>query len=416
MQSFVRDTSGNVAVIFALTSLVLFGLGGVALDYTRAGAARQEMQTALDAAVLGGIAEAEAEQVAAAARIYAAERGIAAAAGEASFTPGSDGSLTGTARRLVPTTISRILGREDIAVTARSVAVLDAETSDVCILLVDPDASQSLLVNSKAAVDAPTCEVHVRSTGSPAAIVNSGTSLDVKRICVKGGNVIVNGGADPPLETSCDAIADPFAGKLPVVDVPSNCTIANQNYNPNVPKVSLPAGNVCSTNFNNQTSVSLGPGMLDNINFNGQPTINLSPGLYIIRNTVIVNSGAKLNGTDVTFYFADANSRIQFNGNVTVNLSAPKSGTYSDILFFEPQIATKGHWVLNGSAGSSLNGLIYLPSRNVIINSVSNVTANRVSMVFNTLIMNAMNWSFETSGRKMSASGAGGDGTPYLSK
>ncbi len=40
----------------------------------------------------------------------------------------------------------------------------------------------------------PDCEIHVRSTANPAAIFNAGTSLDVKKVCVKGANAIQNGG------------------------------------------------------------------------------------------------------------------------------------------------------------------------------------------------------------------------------
>jgi hypothetical protein len=178
--------------------------------------------------------------------------------------------------------------------------------------------------------------------------------------------------------------------------------------------VTLPAGNYCNVNFNSQTTINLGPGTYSNINFNGSPTINLSPGHYVIKNTMTVSSGAKFSGTGVTFYFADSSSKIQFNGNTNIVLSAPTSGTYSDILFYEPDGLGLSQWVINGSGSSTLNGLIHLPSRNVTINSVNNATMDHVTMVFDTLILNGMNWTFQTSPKVMTVTTGAQGKVAYL--
>src|SRR3954469_4010739 len=51
-RAFRVDRSGNVALIFALALIPVFGAVGVAVDYSRANAARTAMQAALDAAAL----------------------------------------------------------------------------------------------------------------------------------------------------------------------------------------------------------------------------------------------------------------------------------------------------------------------------------------------------------------------------
>jgi hypothetical protein len=58
---------------------------------------------------------------------------------------------------------------------------------------------------------------------------------------------------------------------------------------------------------------------------------------------------------------------------------------------------------------------MYLPSRNVTINSVSNVSSNSVTMVFNTLILNATNWNIAPGALSMSVT-TGPAGTAYLSR
>src|SRR3954465_6712226 len=50
--SFGADRSGNVAVIFGIAAIPVFGLVGAAVDYSRANAARTSMQVALDATAL----------------------------------------------------------------------------------------------------------------------------------------------------------------------------------------------------------------------------------------------------------------------------------------------------------------------------------------------------------------------------
>src|SRR5947208_2643601 len=50
---FLADQHGGVAPIFALALVPMIGLGGAALDYSRASAARTAMQASLDATTQG---------------------------------------------------------------------------------------------------------------------------------------------------------------------------------------------------------------------------------------------------------------------------------------------------------------------------------------------------------------------------
>lgn len=51
---FLRDSFGNTGLIMALAAIPLFGAAGAAIDYGRLHAARSEVQSALDSAVLAG--------------------------------------------------------------------------------------------------------------------------------------------------------------------------------------------------------------------------------------------------------------------------------------------------------------------------------------------------------------------------
>ncbi len=303
----------------------------------------------------------------------------------ASFSVDVSGKLTGSATASSKASFVGLFGVNTIPVSVSSAGVTSGSASKVCILLVDPTQSQSFLVNSGANLNASNCEIHVRTTASPAAIFNSGTTLNVKRICVKGSTVIKNGDVNPPVEVSCAAISDPFAGTLPTVSVGS-CTYNNQTYNP---------GNV-----------TINPGVYCGwTNFNGSGTLTLNPGLYIIKSGgMTFNSGWTVTGTGVTFYLVDQNATLTFNGNVNFKLSPPTSGTYANITAFEPVGLANSNLPINGTSGSSLQGLLYLPSRDVTINSVSNVSADKVTMVFSSLIFDALNWTFDAGALAMTTS------------
>jgi Flp pilus assembly protein TadG len=389
---FRRDASGGTAVMFALAIIPMVGAVGVAVDFAKATQLRSRMQSALDSAVLAGVKEStSALKISKAAAFFASQTANDwGAAPTATFSVDSTGKLTGTAQGASQASFVGIFGQSAISVTATSAAINSGASSNVCILLVAPLQSQSFLVNSGANLNAPNCEIHVRSTSNPAAIFNSGTTLNVKRICIKGTTIIKNGGANPPAETGCAAISDPFTSSMPAVSVGA-CNYNNQVYNPG--------------------TVTISPGVYCGwTNFNGSGNLTLNPGLYIIKSGgMTFNSSWTVTGTGVTFYLVDQDATLTFNGNVNAKLSAPTSGTYANILMFEPGGLPNRNLPINGTSGSSMQGLLYLPSRDVTINSVSNVSADKVTMVFNSLIFNSLNWTFDAGNIAMTTStGSGG--------
>src|SRR4051812_19916466 len=57
LNRFRGDTSGNIAVIFAIASLPIMSAVGCAVDYSRANQLRTKLQTAVDAASVGSVAK-----------------------------------------------------------------------------------------------------------------------------------------------------------------------------------------------------------------------------------------------------------------------------------------------------------------------------------------------------------------------
>jgi hypothetical protein len=139
-----------------------------------------------------------------------------------------------------------------------------------------------------------------------------------------------------------------------------------------------------STTFNSGTN-ALSPGYYaSGFNINGG-TVNLSPGLYYFNGSVNVDSGATLEcttcavgGAGVTLYFNGGT--LQMNSNSTVTLTAPSTGYTSN-----GNVANMVLWYANGNGSgltidtgtaSYFNGVIYLPTQQLTLNSGSGVTIN----------------------------------------
>jgi hypothetical protein len=93
---------------------------------------------------------------------------------------------------------------------------------------------------------------------------------------------------------------------------------------------------------------------------------------------------------------------------VTVNLSAPTSGTYAHILMFEPTGLSTSSFSIDGTSSSHLlQGVMYLPSRNITFNSASNVTSDTLTLVVNQLILDGVNWSISPDANTIGGNSAG---------
>lgn len=374
---------GNVAVIFAIASIALVGAVGVAVDYSRLALAHTQLQDRLDAALIAGVEKQRTAQVAAAETFFDGNiTGSISAPVKRSFQDEDDG-LAGSATATVPTTVSSVLGFKSFDVTATGKAAKTAGGS-ACILVNSTTASQALLVNSGADIEAPDCEIHVRSTASPAGIINAGTTLNVKKLCFAGSSIIKNTSASLPIETNCDAATDTIGPSLPAPEALQSCKSLDQN----------------ATVFN------LTPGTYCSFNFNGGTKVSLAPGFYNITGTINVN-GASFTGNGVTLYFANANAQIHFNSSVVKTLTAPTSGPYKNLLLYEdPSSSSLTSYTYDSAPSDVLSGIIYLPRRNVTFNSQTNITAHSVTMVVNTLIWNNTKWNL-TPGPVLLGSGGG---------
>lgn len=396
LTAFCRSQGGNFAAWFAVGLTPIFLSVGMAVEYADALRVKAELQSKLDAAVLAGAA-APADKQAVAQLMFSGVSDMLpeAEAPLVKFMLGEgvlDGELTWQTGAGFATAL---FGKKmPIRVTSQA-TFAEEEPTGPCISVLS-NSAQALLVNSGANVQAPGCEMQVHSTQNPAFTMNAGSTLTLDKLCVKGFNYLRNGGTISRLETNCDVAADPYFKALPEPAVSSTCTTSGAK---------------------DGTNHTLNPGVHCYVNFNGSPTVTFKPGLHIIKGQMNINSGATVIAEGVTFYFPDTDSRIQANGGLTMRATAPASGTHAGILMFEKTTdssnnANKRQFIFNGSVSEYLEGLIYLPNRDVVYNSTTNVGASKIRMLVNTMILNTANWKFET----YAGTGTGQPKTVFLSR
>jgi hypothetical protein len=117
-------------------------------------------------------------------------------------------------------------------------------------------------------------------------------------------------------------------------------------------------------------TVNLEPGWYQGgINITGG-TVNFAPGLYILDSGMDVSGNAVINGDGVTFFNTNTSGGkggwldIRIDGTVTAKLSAPTSGYYKGILFWNDRDApyTNNGSNIQGTSDSVMTGAFYFPS------------------------------------------------------
>jgi len=215
---------------------------------------------------------------------------------------------------------------------------LITDASKACVLALNPSASQAALFSGSTSVKLSGCSVMSDSLASDAIKIQGSAGVQADCLITVGGVVLNN----PPVMVCKSAItqalpaADPFAS-LPTPAASNPCQNAN--------KSTLKPGTYCS-----------------GMNLSGN--VSLDPGVYVVQGNLKINANANISGSGVTI-FMSGSSTVSINGNATVTLSAPTSGTYSGVLFYGDRAGSSASSTFNGTATSLLTGAIYFPRQQI---------------------------------------------------
>lgn len=376
---FALSRDGNVIVIFALLAPALLLSAGVAIDFQARSAQKAALQDAADTLSLRGARELllknASEQTVEALILATADRQFSQALGALTITPEVDDS--GGAVKVTiaqPSRDSFFLGsfiphEDPIVVDATAQA---QGVTNVCVIALEESGNQAIKATASARIDAPDCAILSNSTGTSGIDVEGLAKLTADLICSSGG---ASGGAlnySPAPLTDCPAYADPLAERTPPTIGACDHTNLTIGSPPNlittltstlVAIVESIDGSLTGT-LAGYSRYDLQPGVYcGGLTVNNKSDVHFAPGVYIVKDgPFVVRYGARAYGENVGFYLDGAAATFTFEEASIINLTAPKTGLMSGLLFWEDKDAPadRTHSILSHNARELL-GTFYLP-------------------------------------------------------
>jgi hypothetical protein len=342
--------------------VALTAFAGLTIDAGYLQLIKTRMQTAADAAALGGAQEIHANgstNAAGAARTDAAANGFTDGIDTVAITvntPPTSGFSTADSTAVeviitknVPSLFMSVLGFASATVHARAVAKLGS--SPTCMYVLDPSASNAFQISGGVNLQM-SCGVFVNSSSSSALQASGGAHVTAGALNVVG-DYSSSGGAtlSPTPSTHSAPQRDPLAYlKPPAI---GSCT-SGSNY-------SVSGG----------ATATLAPGVYcKGISISGGSKVTFNPGVYILLGGGLNISSATVTGAGVTFYNTSASGKpygnISFSGGASANLSAPTTGPLAGILFYQDKNASPSAGSdFSGGASVALTGALYFPTTSV---------------------------------------------------
>ena len=356
--SYFRETKGNIAIATALMVPLLAGAAGFGVETAFWYHKDLELQQAADksayTAALEKRAGSNSSKILSAATSMATENGYQPGTLAVHYPPIA-GAYTGNTSAIevdlsieVPRYFTGLFFDDNVGESVRAVALMQT-AANACILALSKTAAHAARFSGSSNLNLVGCTVMSDSMADDSVRVQGSAQLTTDCI-IAVGNVNLTSGAHtsvcPAPITQAPPVADPFAS-LAIPTVSGNKTVGGGSS-------PIQPGNYTS-----------------GMNISGTRT--MQPGIYVVSGGDFkINANANVTGTGVTIYIK-AGTNVSINGNATVNLSAPTSGTYAGMLFFGERTGT-GNVNMNGTAASKLTGAIYFANQD--INYLGNFSGN----------------------------------------
>jgi len=370
---------GSILILGALTMVILMAFMGLALDASYMYFHKRNMQTAADAGAYAGALEKLRgnTDVVTAVNKDTALNGFADGFDNINVTvnsPPLSGSKAGNTDFVEviithpqPTWFMRILRFDSVVVKARAVAGI-GNTSNGCVYALNRDASNQ---NNGFFANGTT------NFNFSCGVFSNANFRAVGGACVVTPSVNYSG-TYTNQNTSGDCGPQGTEAGVPIVD-------------PLLNKFAIPSYGACTANdfrVNGGTTVAIPPGTYcGGITISGSvQNVVFSPGEYIlVGGGLQINGAVNITGSGVTFFNTYPGTQsnrygaIGITGSGTVTLSAPTTGEYKALLFYQdPRVqwsASNGS-IIAGGPSSTYNGIMYFPMTDLQYAGNSSTQAN----------------------------------------
>ncbi|MGB8442269.1 MAG: pilus assembly protein TadG-related protein, partial [Candidatus Acidiferrales bacterium] len=378
-----KSESGQALVFTALALVVLLGFAGLAIDMGTLRYQKRLQQSAADAAAIAGASNLASSSggVSAGAVAASATNGFSAGSAGSGCPPPAPATTVGSVAVAVnnppcsgphngdgkyvevyvsevqPTYFMSIFGVNSETITARAVATnLSGGNGGGCLYTLGPPSSsiEGVNINGNATLNGPSCGI----------VDNGNFNTKGNSLTVTAGTFGVSGDWDksgPGGTVTCG----PTQPTCPATDVPAATDPMLNRTTALTPPCSPCTGG-------GTWAAGDGPGTYSSISI-GPATVTFSPGVYVIDGSggFSIGANATVSGTGVMFYFTNG-ATLNMAGTPTVNLTAPSSGQYAGILFYQDPNDTVGP-VITGNASSTYDGVLYFPTANVTFQGNSSI-------------------------------------------
>jgi hypothetical protein len=413
-------TRGFVAITTALVITGMLTFAGLAFDVGYLQWSRMNLQAAADAAAMGGLRELElgsSNLVVTAGQNDASLNGFTNGVNNTTVTinnppaaggyQGNTNAVEAIVSQTVPTFFMMILGRNSVSVSARAVAMTSSSSGSIggVIFALDPTASRALQIAGATSVTSAG-SIIVDSNNSAAFEMEGSETLYMQNHSKVGvyGNWQLNGQTQvwdvaSNAKTSPVTIASRVADPLASVPEPTSGTVVSGSavtYDMN----HKPANNTL------QPGVYCGGLTVNNTN---GATFTMASGTYIMAGGGFrLQSQAIVSATGgVTVFNTAANSSnmwgcsstssyspVSINGQATLTMSAPTSGSLVGIAFFEDRSTTvtgtnptANPNQIVGSSTVTVNGALYFHNTELQFSGANSVNGYMV-IVADMLVIN----------------------------
>jgi hypothetical protein len=418
MRQLAADRRGVTAIITGIALTVLLGFAGLAIDVAAWLNATRGLQAAADqaaysAAGAAGINTCPNNNATTQAMAIAASHGYVNGQNDTtvSVTCGFDNtSFTITISQIQPMWFAALFLDGPPTATRSAMAQIAGQKSDLCILALDGtnpseayigSDSNAMYVTGSSNVDVG-CGVAVDSSNvSSLGVGSNASSLKATNIYLVGDAQAGSNGFTPNLTatgcSTCDPVIPPnqiLKHQRPVFDPYANRTVPAHNCPSSPTAVSVGAVLTPSMGNGAGTTSSLGIfcGGLTIPTVNGVNTVVVNCGTYVVAGGALnIDQNVKVLqspvcSTGVTFILTNSRPGVNDYASVTYQgnnsgrlvLTAPNSGPYSGLVFFQdrdapnPNIGSNNNTTcgsgaaqnkITGQGQVAINGAIYIPAQ-----------------------------------------------------
>ena len=366
-----NDERGNALIIAGAALPLVIGSAGLASDTVQWTLWKRQLQRAADSSALAGVyAKVQNNSGQTAAQAVDADlldnnhTNITLLGGYPEVTyPTGSGWMNGVKVKLA---LQKELGFSSVFMSSPPIITAEATAATIatgvyCVVSLEETSATGITATGNGTIDLG-CGMITNSTSISAAIATGSSEVYATPIAAVGNVGESDNWNDAELLPFTVKQEDPFAD----IDPPSFSPCPG-------------AANRIRNNSNTTIDRSTDTGVVCVSEIDAGGTVHLGSATYVIDGgdfTVGAQGRVSCNGCTIILSNSSASSTatigdVDINAGAEINMSAPTSGTYEDLLFYQDRRAASGNNTvnkINGNSSSTFTGAMYFPNQQLQVN------------------------------------------------